>query len=59
MYSVCELSKVSICCPERVKGGGGVCEVLIQLIRNITSNMASFMMYGAGTKGKYWPSNKE
>ena len=50
MYSVCELSKVSICCPERVKGGGGVCEVLIQLIRNITSNMASFIMYVCKTK---------
>ena len=30
MYSVRELSKVSICCTGRVKGGGGVCEVLIQ-----------------------------
>ena len=50
MYSVCELSKGSICCPERVKGGGGVCEVLIQFIRNITSNMASFIMYVCKTK---------
>ena len=47
MYSVRELSKVSICCTGRVKGGGGVCEVLIQ---PVDQKHPSFMILHIGSR---------